>query len=38
MGHFPPVRLAYTHMFRGKDFEGQAKGDHFGAVNISARF
>ncbi len=35
---FSKVRLAYTHVFRGREFEGQDKGDHFGAVSISARF
>lgn len=35
---FSNVRLAYAHVFRSKDFEGQAKGDHFGAMSISARF
>lgn len=35
---FPKARVAYTHVFRGKEFEGQAKGDHYGAISLSARF
>ena len=33
-----PVRLAYTHVFRTKEFHGQENGDQFGAVSISYRF
>lgn len=32
------VRIAYTHIYRTKEFAGQNAGDHFGAVSISARF
>lgn len=35
---FPEFRLAYTHVFRSREFEGQAKGDHFGAVSLSLLF
>lgn len=35
---FPKARVAYTHVFRSKEFEGQAKGDHYGAISLSMRF
>jgi hypothetical protein len=31
-------RLAYTHVFRTREFEGQNQADRFGAVSLSARF
>lgn len=35
---FSQVRLAYTHVFRSREFVGQVEGDHFGAVSVSLRF
>lgn len=35
---FSTLRLAYTHIYRTREFEGQKLGDSFGAVSISARF
>jgi lipid A 3-O-deacylase len=35
---FQRVRLAYTYVYRSKEFEQQATPDRFGAVSISARF
>jgi hypothetical protein len=35
---FPEFRVAYSHVFRSREFEGQAKGDHFGAVSLSLLF
>jgi len=35
---FDRVRIAYTHICRTREFEGQESGDNFGAVSISARF
>ncbi len=32
------VRLAYTHVFRTKEFEGQQDPDSFGSFSISVRF
>ncbi len=32
------VRLAYTHIFRTREFEGQDEAHQFGAFSISARF
>jgi len=32
------VRLAFTHVFRSREFEGQRRADRYGAVSISARF
>ena len=32
------VQVAYTHVYRTREFSGQDSGDHFGAVSISARF
>lgn len=32
------VRLAYTHVFRTKEFDGQNRPDRFGAVSVSMRF
>jgi hypothetical protein len=31
-------RLAFTHVFRTREFEGQNEADRFGAVSLSARF
>ncbi|MCC7016990.1 MAG: lipid A deacylase LpxR family protein [Rhodospirillales bacterium] len=31
-------RLAYTHVIRTREFEGQDEADRFGAVSLSARF
>lgn len=33
-----PVRLAYTHVFRTKEFGSQDHSDQYGAFSISARF
>lgn len=35
---FDRVRIAYTHIYRTREFEGQKEGDNFGAIGISARF
>jgi hypothetical protein len=35
---FSAVQLAYTHIYRTREFEGQESGDNFGAISISARF
>lgn len=32
------VRLAYTHVFRTKEFDGQNRADKFGAISVSTRF
>ncbi len=32
------TRIAYTHIFRTKEFEGQDDGDEFGAITVSYRF
>ncbi|MCG2633451.1 MAG: lipid A deacylase LpxR family protein [Gammaproteobacteria bacterium] len=32
------VRLAYTHIFRSREFDGQQNYDQFGAVTVSLRF
>jgi lipid A 3-O-deacylase len=32
------LRLSYTQVFRGREFEGQDKADRFGALSISYRF
>lgn len=32
------MRLAYTHIFRSREFEGQQENDSFGAITISMRF
>lgn len=32
------VRLAYTHIFRTKQFDGQPRADQFGSLSLSARF
>ena len=31
-------RIAFTHVMRTREFEGQREGDRFGAIAISARF
>ncbi len=35
---FETVRLAYTHVFRSKEFEGQRSPDSFGALTLSYRY
>jgi lipid A 3-O-deacylase len=35
---FRSYRLAYTQIWRSKEFEGQARADRFGAISLSARF
>ncbi len=35
---FPRAQLAYSHIFRGREFPGQREGDHFGAISLSLRF
>jgi hypothetical protein len=32
------VRLAFTHVFRTKEFDGQRRADRYGALSLSARF
>ena len=32
------VRLAYTHVFRTKEFDGQRRADRYGALSLSVRF
>ena len=32
------IRLAFTHVFRTREFEGQRRADRYGAVSLSARF
>lgn len=32
------ARLAYTHLFRTKEFDGQDNADEFGAITLSYRF
>lgn len=32
------VRVAFTHVFRTREFDGQPGGDRYGAVSVSARF
>ena len=32
------VQVAYTHIYRTREFQGQESGDNFGAVSISTRF
>lgn len=32
------VQVAYTHVYRTREFEGQKAGDNFGALSVSARF
>lgn len=32
------TRVAYTHIFRSKEFDRQARADEFGAVTVSYRF
>jgi lipid A 3-O-deacylase len=32
------VRLAYTHVFRTREFDGQNRPDKFGAISVSTRF
>ncbi|CAO3431257.1 lipid A deacylase LpxR family protein [Azospirillum doebereinerae] len=32
------VRIAYTHIFRTKEFDGQDKADIYGSLSVSARF
>ena len=35
---WPSVSVAYTHVFRTREFVGQDHGDQFGAVSVSIRF
>ena len=35
---FSKMQIAYTQVYRTKEFKGQQAGDHFGAVSLSARF
>jgi lipid A 3-O-deacylase len=35
---FSKVQIAYTHVYRTREFVGQEANDNFGAVSISARF
>lgn len=35
---FPKARIAYTHVFRTKEFETQDTADDFGALSISVKF
>jgi hypothetical protein len=32
------IRLAFTHVIRTREFEGQRRADRYGAVSLSARF
>lgn len=32
------VRLAYTHLWRSKEFDGQDAGDQYGTLSLSVRF
>ena len=32
------IRLAFTHVFRTREFDGQRRADRYGAVSLSARF
>jgi hypothetical protein len=32
------VRLSYTHVLRTREFDGQRRGDNFGALSLSVRF
>ncbi len=32
------IRLAFTHVFRTREFKGQRRADRYGAVSVSARF
>ena len=32
------VRLAFTHVFRTKEFDGQRRADRYGALSLSVRF
>jgi lipid A 3-O-deacylase len=32
------VRLAFTHVIRSREFDGQSEADRFGAVSLSVRF
>ncbi len=35
---FNDIRLAFTHVFRTREFDGQRRADRYGAVSLSARF
>lgn len=35
---FPVARIAYTHVFRTKEFETQRSANQYGAVTVSVRF
>ncbi|MCD6034297.1 MAG: Conserved exported protein of unknown function [Rickettsiales bacterium] len=32
------ARIAYTHIFRTKEFDGQSRADQFGGINVSFRY
>ena len=32
------VRIAFTHVIRTREFDGQRQGDRYGTLNVSARF
>ncbi len=32
------VRVAFTHVFRTREFDGQPRADRYGALSVSARF
>ena len=32
------VRIAFTHVFRTREFKGQSRSDRFGALSISWKF
>jgi len=32
------VRLAFTHVMRSREFDGQSEADRFGALSLSVRF
>lgn len=35
---YGPARLAFTHVFRTREFDQQRRGDRFGAISLSVRF
>ena len=35
---FHDIRLAFTHVIRTREFDGQRQADRYGAVSLSARF
>ncbi|MFT5182757.1 MAG: lipid A 3-O-deacylase, partial [Alphaproteobacteria bacterium] len=32
------IRLAFTHVFRTREFEGQRRADSYGAISLSVKF